>query len=70
MNDIDFAPTTNGGRVRLSTIAKVDRPAQGADGWNLFVVSGAGSGSLIGPFSSEATAKRFMETRFPSMELL
>lgn len=69
MNDIDFAPTTNGGRVRLSSIIRAERPEVIDDEVSVFVVSDKGTVAFIGPFSSEKAASQWLDANLPMREL-
>lgn len=72
MTDIDFAPTANGGRLRLSSIVKADRPTRGNDGtWQVFVETNGETrhGSYIGTFSSQSAANQWLDANLPMREL-
>lgn len=71
MTDIDFAPTITGGRVRLSTVTNVERPAPTPNGRGWYVhadIVGYGVQG-IGPFSSESAAQRWVDANLPMGEL-
>jgi hypothetical protein len=72
-NEIDFAPTTSGGRVRLSTVVNVLPPHETAVGtgwWVVPVVIVTGYGTIdIGPFTSETAVQRWVDANFQAKEL-
>lgn len=71
MSEIDFAPTTNGGRVRLSSVAHVNPPMEHYDGrWSVPVVIVGNSATIrIGFFTSESAAQRWVDANLPMRDL-
>jgi hypothetical protein len=70
MGEIDFAPTTSGGRVRLSSIEQVLRPSiEGGERWVTPVVTVGGTMVNIGPFTSETAALHWVDAAFPAWRL-
>lgn len=71
-NDIDFAPTTDGGRVRLSTVVSVLPPQifddPGQHEVPVLLIDGKGP-VFIGPFTSEKAALRWVDVAFPAWRL-
>lgn len=65
MSEIDFALTTDGGRVRLSTITRVQRPKKDHHAQWVVPVTTDENVDHIGPFhGGELAASRWVDATF------